>query len=156
MTEDMVRQMHDLTWANMTRIVPASEAREADYRKWRESFDRSEAAGTRHILHARAGSLRGYISYTPSATEIYWNEPQVHPDDQGRGIVLRSLLDAFAAVLMRETAPAVRTYANRRNGRSQALLLKLGFTSAGTTERGVRYTIARGELLRRLGRRIGR
>ena len=140
----------------MTRIVPASESREADYRKWREAFDRNEAAGTRHILHVHAGALRGYISYTPTTTEVYWNEAQVHPDDQGKGIVLRDLLNSFAAMLMRETAPAVRTYANRRNERSQALLLKLGFTIAGTTERGVRYVIAREDLLRRLGRRSGR
>lgn len=153
MDEATIRQMYDLLHMNMAKIVPSTMTKEEGYACWRKAFDENLRNGTRHILYQRRNILHGYISYTvwESSNEIYWNEVQIHPRVKLRGACLRELLSRFLSEIADCRADTVRTYANNLNRVSQALLEKIGFKRKSASERGVRYTISKAELARRLG-----
>jgi ribosomal protein S18 acetylase RimI-like enzyme len=139
----------------MNAIIPSGASEEDDYRQWRSAFDDNAGRGTRYIIATRDRRVLGYIAYTVRAStdDVYWNEFEIHPDHQGRGWVFRELLVRFASELRESKETFVRTYANRRNVRSQALLEKLGFRVESASERGLRYLMHKDELLQQLERR---
>jgi len=153
MDEATIRQMYDLLHMNMSQVIPSTMTKEEGYACWRKAFDENLSSGTRHILYQRRNILYGYISYTiqESSSEIYWNEVQVHPRVKLNGTCFRELLSRFLSEIADCRADTVRTYANNLNRVSQALLQEIGFERECQTERGVRYTISKAELMRRLG-----
>ena len=152
MDEQTINQMFELTYMNMSKIIPSATTKEEDYALWRESFDKGRKSGTKHILYFRHDVLRGYISYTirEYSNDIYWNEIQIHPQSQRDSITFRKLLSQFLNEIEVYEADTIRTYANNLNRRSQRLIQKLGFSIEAEIEKGVRYKISRTKFLRRL------
>ena len=154
----LIRQLCDLTRLNMNAIIPSGASEQEDNRQWRSAFEDNARRGTRYIIAMRDERMLGYIAYTARAPsdDIYWNEFQVHPAHQRHGWTFRELLLQFASELRERKETFVRTYANQRNVRSQALLEKLGFQVESSCERGLRYHIRKEALLAQLNRRLQR
>ena len=149
--EGIIVRMFELLYLNMTPLVPLNGTRAEIYAEWRTAFDKNLEEGTRHIVDAADGFVRGYASYTIRDIEkdVYLNEVQIHPQFQGRGIILKNLARAFLREIEDSPARTVRTYANRLNARSQELLERAGFVIEERVERGIRYQTDRQELCKR-------
>jgi RimJ/RimL family protein N-acetyltransferase len=155
MDEAVAEAMCELAGANMSAIIPSTRTKAEDRALWFESFERGLRGGTRHILHWDGdGVLCGFLSFTvrPESDDVYLNEVQIKSGAQGHGVVLARLLGQLVTALREVTVSAVRTYANRLNGRSQKLCEKMGFSVEECTERGIRYHIARRDLMVHLER----
>lgn len=151
MDEQIIKQMFKLAHTNMSLIIPSSTTKDENYAIWRKSFDKNQISGTRHVLYFRHDVLFGYISYTirECSNDICWNEIQIHPRSQGNGVVLKKLLSQFLNEIEVIEADTICTYANNLNRVSQKLIQKVGFSTEGKSERGVRYSIRKTKLLKR-------
>ena len=151
MDEQTINQMFELTYVNMSKIIPSTRPQEEDYALWRESFDKNLRNGTKHILYFRNNVLCGYVSYTirESSNDIYLNEIQIHPQSQGDGVTFRKLLSQFLNEIGICKADTIRTYANNLNQRCQRIIQNIGFSIEEQTDRGVRYMIGKKRLLKR-------
>ena len=149
----IVRKMYELLGTNMTAIVPSYHDWKADdeFQKWEELFFKNLDRGTKHVLFLDGNDLRGFISYTidRAKDEVFFNEFQINSGSQGDGVTFRRLMVRFVADIQNEDCGAVRTYANKRNRRSQRLVEHIGFKRADETERGFRYSINKEVLVRR-------
>ena len=151
MDEQTINQIFELTYMNMSKIIPSTRSKEEDYALWRESFDKSLGIGIRHILYFQRDILRGYVSYTirESSNDIYLNEIQIHPQLQGNGVTFGKLLSQFLKEIETCEVDTIRTYANNLNQRSQRIIQKIGFSIEAETDRGIRYRISKARLLKR-------
>jgi hypothetical protein len=148
MDEDLIKHLHDLTYRNMTSIIPSSISKEEGYGLWRKSFDRNITEGTRYIVDLHNNYLRGYLSYTirSSKKDIYLNDIQVEPLYQGNGVTAGRLFHEFLREIRDCEWHTIRTYANNLNSLSQHILQKLRFEVESRTERGLRYRIEKEKL----------
>jgi len=158
MDEKLIDQLHDLTYRNMTSIIPSSISKQEDYLLWRKSFDNNATIGTQHIIDLKDDVLRGYLSFTvrDSSKDIFINEVQIDPKYQGNGVTIGRLLLNFLREIQDCKFSIIRTYANNLNKRSQQLLQKIGFEVEGTTEKGIRFKISKEKLLIRYRNRLQR
>ncbi len=153
--EHTLSRMYVLLHANMQQIVPLPGAYDDMCYEWMSAWKRRiRDEDIRHVIVQEGDRLRGFMLYSVDERvgTISIDEMQIEAESRGNGVTFRRLLAKFLSEIERIPCDTVLTYANKRNPFSPELVLKMGFTVCGETERGWRYRIGKAELLERLRR----
>ncbi|MBO5215644.1 MAG: DMT family transporter [Clostridia bacterium] len=130
----------EITYENMTAIIPSDNDKESDYLLWKESVIKNiESGNTRYVLFYRGEKIIGYFQYRVENEFFCMDEMQIIKDEQGSGVFRKVF--AFLLPTLPDSVTTAVAYANKRNEKSRNILLHLGFSAVGESASGnsIRY-----------------
>lgn len=120
---------------NMTIIAPTGNARDDDYKCWRQSVSDGLKRDERQIILIKFNdSIIGFFQYYVNENTFMMEEIQFKSEYQGKGIF--RVLYGFIISQIKENIEFVEAYANISNHKSIGILKKMGLTSIGLNKNG--------------------
>lgn len=121
--EEVLYQMYDILYTNMSRIAPTGCSREEDRQVWLSYMMKEQVE--RQILLIYAGeNLAGYFQYRIDGETLCADEIELSPQYQRTFLFYRFL--RHMAQNLPKGILRIRAYINKQNLNSQAIAGKLG------------------------------
>ena len=137
-SEDFELYAQDLfaiLWFNMNEIEPSEYSFEEDFTVWFDYGKSAENRKTILFIDEDIDRIVGYFQYHLEADQLVLEEIQVLPEYQGKGLVYRPLMKYFLPQLPKEILQH-KSYVNKNNPRSAAILEKMGAKVIGESPSG--------------------
>ena len=127
-----------ILWFNMNEIEPSGCTFEEDFSVWFDYGKKDTHRNTILFIDETIDRIVGYFQYHLDENILCLEEIQTLPEYQGKGLVYRPLMKYFLPKLP-ESILFHRSYVNKNNPRSAAILEKMGTKITGETPSGKSY-----------------
>lgn len=124
-----------ILWFNMNEIEPSEYSFEEDFAVWFDYNKKDTERKTILFIDEAIDRIVGYFQYRLEGSILCLDEIQILPDYQGQGLVYRPLMKYFLPQLPQEITQH-KSYVNKKNLRSVAILEKMGAKAIGENPSG--------------------
>ncbi len=124
-----------ILWFNMNEIEPSGCSFEEDFAIWFDYNKNDTERKTILFIDENIDRIVGYFQYRLNEGIFWLDEIQILPEYQGKGVVYRPLMKHLLPKLPEEIT-IHRSYINKNNLRSAAILEKMGAYIIGETPSG--------------------
>lgn len=136
---DNLDNMFNIISTNMNKIFKTGNTEEEDYQTWKKSMISHLNDKKRRWIGAfYDNNLIGYLLYRVDDV-IYLDEIQIVEEYQQDKCTFRKLMKFLLQENLSDDY-IVRTYVNKKNDKSNAIVKRMGFKLFETTENGYRYS----------------
>ena len=124
-----------ILWFNMNEIEPSGCGFGEDFSIWYDYNKNNTERKTILFIDEAIDRIVGYFQYRLVDNILWLDEIQILPEYQGKGLVYRPLMKYFLTKLPAKIT-VHRSYINKNNPRSAAILEKMGAHIIGETPSG--------------------
>ena len=136
--EDILPQLFEILYSNMSLKYPTGNTRDDDYRIWCSSFTHAMKDEKRQlILMVSNETIIGYFQYTIIENTLKMEDLQTEKEYHGSG-----LFGVFYAWLVRQLPhdiQKVEALTDKRNIKTQGILEHIGLINCGENKNGKSY-----------------
>ena len=133
-SEDILPQMFDILFTNMSKIAPTGNSYEDDKQMWLSAITSVQGKEKQILLMYVGEFLAGYFQYRIDRDTMLIEEIEIAPDYQ-RTVLFYHFLKFIADILPKDIV-YVSAYINKRNLNSQQIAEKLGMKIVGENKNG--------------------
>lgn len=138
----LLPEMFDILATNMTKIAKTGNTLEEDWVIWTNAMkEEMKKNNKRWIFAISDRKLIGFMLFRLDYKQsiAYMDEIQIHEKHQGDKVLFPALFGAFLFHKHLKDITYLRSYANKKNIKSNAILNCLGLARVEETERGYKY-----------------
>ena len=128
-SKNVLPQIFDILYTNMSRIVPIGSSYDEDKQKWLSFMETAACDGQQIILMYVDEILAGYFQYRIIQDKMIIEEIEIKPDYQRTALFYRFF--KYAVSIIPKNILYVEAYINKHNSNSQAIAKKLGMKIIG-------------------------
>ena len=133
-SEDILPQMFDILFTNMSKIAPTGNSYEEDKQMWLSSMTAGQGKEKQILLMYVGEILAGYFQYCIDGDTMMIEEIEIVPDYQ-RTVLFYHFLKFVADILPKDIV-YVSASINKCNSNSQRIAEKLGMKIVGENKSG--------------------
>lgn len=136
--ENILPQLFDILYSNMSLNYPTGCTREEDYRIWSNSFIFSIQDEARQlVLMLSENTIIGYFQYSVAGNMLRMEDLQIKKEFHCSGVF--GIFYCWLVKQLPQDIQKVAAYTDKRNIKVQGILEHLGLVNCGENKNGISY-----------------